>query len=29
MIAGAALWRMERGKIGPLSTEVDPGLALG
>jgi N6-L-threonylcarbamoyladenine synthase len=29
MIAGAALWRMERGDTGPLSIQVDPGLGLG
>jgi len=29
MIAGAALWRMERGATGPLSTGVEPGLGLG
>ncbi|HNY31827.1 MAG TPA: tRNA (adenosine(37)-N6)-threonylcarbamoyltransferase complex transferase subunit TsaD [Fibrobacteria bacterium] len=29
MIAGAALWRLERGETGPLEGPVDPGLALG
>lgn len=29
MIAGAALWRLERGDTGPLVADVDPGLSLG
>jgi N6-L-threonylcarbamoyladenine synthase len=29
MIAGAALWRLERGDTGPLAPDVDPGLSLG
>jgi N6-L-threonylcarbamoyladenine synthase len=29
MIAGAALWRLERGDTGPLVPDVDPGLSLG
>ena len=29
MIAGAALWRLERGDLDPLRGTVDPGLALG
>jgi len=29
MIAGAALWRLERGDTAPLVPEVDPGLSLG
>jgi N6-L-threonylcarbamoyladenine synthase len=29
MVAGAALWRLERGDTGPLVAEVDPGLPLG
>ncbi|MBK8802678.1 MAG: tRNA (adenosine(37)-N6)-threonylcarbamoyltransferase complex transferase subunit TsaD [Fibrobacteres bacterium] len=29
MIAGAALWRLERGDVQPLTGPVEPGLALG
>ena len=29
MIAGAALWRLERGDTGQLVPDVDPGLSLG
>ena len=29
MIAGAAMWRLERGDVEPLRGKVDPGLSLG
>lgn len=29
MIAGAALWRLVRGDVGPLTGPVEPGLSLG